>query len=117
MSKRVTIMIDDDLNEKIRLLQAKLIAKSVKSVKYSRVLNDVLRKNLKWIEKGRINFEKYAYTVLMHNLRNLTKDNETILAKNTREILWSYKPVKSTSNYNYKIVLHTELYMLYYCNS
>ena len=44
MGKLVTIMIDDDLAKKIRLLQAKQIAKSVS---FSRVLNDVIRKNLK----------------------------------------------------------------------
>ena len=40
-------MIDDNLNKKIRLLQAKLIPQSEKSVSFSKVLNDVLRKGLK----------------------------------------------------------------------
>jgi len=46
MSKRVTIMIDDDLEKMIRLIQAKEIAKNIKSVSFSKVLNDVLRKDL-----------------------------------------------------------------------
>ena len=46
MSKRVTIVIDDGLYKKIRLLQSKEIAKSTKSVSFSKVLNDVLRKEL-----------------------------------------------------------------------
>ena len=43
MSKRVTIMIDDDMDKKLRLRQAKLIQTEQKSISYSRVLNDVLR--------------------------------------------------------------------------
>ncbi len=47
MSKRVTIMIDDDLDKKLRFRQAKLIAQEQSSYSYSRVLNEVLRKSLK----------------------------------------------------------------------
>ena len=47
MSKRITIMIEDDLDKKIRLLQAKEISKSMKSVSFSGTLNDVIRKGLK----------------------------------------------------------------------
>ena len=47
MSKRVTIMIEDDLDKKIRLLQAKKITKTIKSVSFSQTLNDVLRNNIK----------------------------------------------------------------------
>ena len=47
MAKRVTIMIDDDLDKKLRLLQAKLISKTNESVSYSRVINNELRKQLK----------------------------------------------------------------------
>jgi len=47
MSKRVTIILDDDLVKKLREKQAKLIKESTKSVNFSRVLNDVLRKSLK----------------------------------------------------------------------
>jgi hypothetical protein len=46
MSKRVTIMIDDDLDKKIRLRQAKMIQQEQTSYSYSRVLNETLRKNL-----------------------------------------------------------------------
>jgi len=47
MSKRVTIMIDEDLDKKLRLRQAKLIQQKQSSYSYSRVLNEVLRKYLK----------------------------------------------------------------------
>ena len=47
MAKRVTIMIDDDLDKKLRLIQSKLIAKSSSSVSYSQVLNETIRKELK----------------------------------------------------------------------
>ena len=47
MSKRVTIMIDDDMDAKLRIRQARLIEKDKKSISYSRVLNDALRKTLK----------------------------------------------------------------------
>ena len=47
MSKRVTIMIDDDLDKKLRLRQAKLISQEQTSYSYSRVLNDTIRKVLK----------------------------------------------------------------------
>jgi len=47
MSKRVTIMIDEDLDKKLRLRQAKMILKEQSSYSYSRVMNDTLRKVLK----------------------------------------------------------------------
>lgn len=47
MSKRVTVMISDDLDKSLRLLQAKRIAASQKSFSYSKMLNEVLRKALK----------------------------------------------------------------------
>ena len=47
MSKRVTIMIDDDLDKKLRLRQAKAIEKDQTSHSYSKVLNEVLREGLK----------------------------------------------------------------------
>ena len=47
MVKRVTIMIDDDLDKKLRLRQAKMIQQEQSSYSYSRALNDILRKNLK----------------------------------------------------------------------
>ena len=47
MSKRITIMIDDDLDKKLRLRQAKLISQEQSSYSFSKVLNEVLRKALK----------------------------------------------------------------------
>ena len=47
MSKRVTIMIDEDLDKKLRTRQAKMIQQEQSSYSYSKVLNDVLRKVLK----------------------------------------------------------------------
>ncbi len=47
MGKRVTIVIDEDLDKKIRFRQAKLIQQKQSSYSYSRVLNEVLRKCLK----------------------------------------------------------------------
>jgi len=47
MSKRVTIMIDDDLDKKLRLRQAKIIQQEQLSYSYSKVLNETLRKTLK----------------------------------------------------------------------
>ncbi len=47
MSKRVTIMINEDLDKKLRLRQAKLISQEQTSYSYSRVINDILRKSLK----------------------------------------------------------------------
>jgi len=35
-------MIDDDLDKKLRLLQAKQIKESTKSVSFSRVINEVI---------------------------------------------------------------------------
>ncbi len=45
MSKRVTIMIDEDPDKKLR--QAKLISQEQSSYSYSRVLNETLCKSLK----------------------------------------------------------------------
>ena len=47
MSKRVTIMIDEDLDKKIRLRQAKMIQQEQASYSYSKTMNEVLRKSLK----------------------------------------------------------------------
>jgi len=52
MSKRVTIVIDDNLDKKLRAIQAKTIIQnskdglSAQSYSFSRVLNDILRKTL-----------------------------------------------------------------------
>ena len=47
MTKRVTIVLDDDLVKKLRIIQSKKIAKSKKSVSFSSVINDELRKTVK----------------------------------------------------------------------
>ena len=47
MPKRVTIMIDDDLDKKLRIRQAKLISQNQTSYSYSKVLNEAVRKVLK----------------------------------------------------------------------
>ena len=47
MAKRVTIMVDDDIDKKLRLRQAKLIQQEQTSYSYSKVLNETLRKVLK----------------------------------------------------------------------
>lgn len=46
-AKRVTIMIDNDLDKKLRIRQAKLIATDQSTHSYSSVINDLVRKNLK----------------------------------------------------------------------
>jgi len=47
MSKRVTIVIDDDLDKKLRLRQAKIIQQEQVTCSYSKVVNEHLRKVLK----------------------------------------------------------------------
>ncbi|MCH7967265.1 MAG: hypothetical protein IIB02_07635 [Thaumarchaeota archaeon] len=47
MAKRITIILDDDNIKKLRAIQAKKIKESIKSVSFSRVINDILRKSLK----------------------------------------------------------------------
>jgi len=47
MPKRVTIMIDDDIHEKLRIIQANLIREFQTSMSFSRVINAQLRKSLK----------------------------------------------------------------------
>jgi len=47
MSKRITIVLDDDLVKKLRERQSNLIKKSSKSVSFSRVVCDSLRKSIK----------------------------------------------------------------------
>ena len=46
MLRRITIMLDDDLLKKLRAKQAKEISKSHQSVSLSKVINDLLRKEL-----------------------------------------------------------------------
>ena len=44
MSKRVTIMLDDDLYKKLRLFQAKMIQQKHTAYSYSKALNETLRR-------------------------------------------------------------------------
>ena len=47
MAKRVTIMIDDDLDKKLRQIQARMIQKENKSISYSHVINTMLKNQSK----------------------------------------------------------------------
>jgi len=47
MAKRITIMIEDDLDRKLRVIQAKTIQSTSSSVSYSKIVNETLRKQLK----------------------------------------------------------------------
>jgi len=47
VSKRITIMLDDDLIKQLHDIQAKQIRDSSESVSFSTVLNETLRKTLK----------------------------------------------------------------------
>jgi hypothetical protein len=47
MSKRVTIILDDDIMKKLRIVQAKLIRDSEVSVSFSKVINLTLSKYFK----------------------------------------------------------------------
>ncbi len=46
MAQRITIMLDEDIAKKLRLRQAKLVKISKKSVSFSKVINEVLRRAL-----------------------------------------------------------------------
>lgn len=47
MAKRITIMLDEDLDKKLRSIQAKAIQNTISSVSFSTVLNETLRNSLK----------------------------------------------------------------------
>ena len=47
MAKRITVILDDDIDKKLRLLQAKYIKDTNKAVSFSSVINQVLSKELK----------------------------------------------------------------------
>ncbi len=47
MPKRITVVLDDKLVKKLRNVQSMKIRKSKKSVSFSRVINEELRKSLK----------------------------------------------------------------------
>ncbi len=46
MGKRITIVLDEALVKKLRIIQSKKISKSTNSVSFSSVINEVLRKAL-----------------------------------------------------------------------
>ena len=46
VAKRITIMLDDDLNKKIRLMQSKKIQKENKSASFSSVINSLLEEGI-----------------------------------------------------------------------
>ena len=43
MNKRICVMIDDDVDKKLRAQQAKLIQKNQSSISYSQVMNEMVR--------------------------------------------------------------------------
>lgn len=47
MAKRVSVMIDDDLLAKLRMVQAKKIRQTEKAVSFSKIICDTLSKDLK----------------------------------------------------------------------
>ncbi len=47
MRKRITIVLNEDLVKKLRVLQAKKVSKLSEHVSFSSILNDELRKALK----------------------------------------------------------------------
>jgi hypothetical protein len=46
VSKRVTIIIEDDIDKKLRQRQAKILQQTNQTYSYSKTINDVLRKLL-----------------------------------------------------------------------
>jgi len=46
-SKRITIVLDDEVIKKLRAIQAKKISKSTENFSFSRVIKEELRKALK----------------------------------------------------------------------
>ena len=47
MAKRITIVLDDEVVKKLRIIQSKKISKSREHVSFSRIINEELRKALK----------------------------------------------------------------------
>jgi len=45
--KKVTIMLEEDLDKKLRELQAKAIRSTNSSVSFSKIINKLIRNNLK----------------------------------------------------------------------
>ena len=46
MKKRITVILDDDGIRKLRIRQTKLLKKSTKSVSFTSVITDILKKEL-----------------------------------------------------------------------
>lgn len=46
MSKRVTIIIDDDVDKKLRQRQSKIIQQTNETYSFSKTINELLRKSL-----------------------------------------------------------------------
>ncbi|MCV0412770.1 hypothetical protein [Nitrosarchaeum sp.] len=46
MVKRITVMIDDDVDKKLRAKQVKIMQKTTSSCSYSKVINDTLKQAL-----------------------------------------------------------------------
>ena len=47
MGRRITIVLDENIEKKLRGLQSKHVKNSVKSISFSRILNMVLEEGLK----------------------------------------------------------------------
>jgi len=47
VGKRITIVLDDDLVKKLRIIQAKKLIKTENSVSFSSVINQELRRTVK----------------------------------------------------------------------
>ncbi len=47
MGIRITFVLNDDIGKKLREIQSKRIRESSKSVSFSKLLNEILQKNLK----------------------------------------------------------------------
>ena len=47
MAKRITIMLDDDMDKKLRIKQAEMIKKTQNSISFSKVINETLRGKIK----------------------------------------------------------------------
>ena len=47
MAKRITIMMHDDIDRKLRIIQSRIIKEENNTCSYSRVVNDTLRRALR----------------------------------------------------------------------
>ncbi len=47
MAKRITVILDDDIVVKLRTLQAKMVKETNSTVSFSKVVNYILKKQLK----------------------------------------------------------------------